>query len=239
MELVQRRTRESSIVLIGTFFPLLLVPQWFVRNGLLPEEDADSQIGIEVVIKELTKFSVSSISVEVTEDRVVFRSNDKAFDSLIRDLAVGVITLLPDSKITAVGLNVVEHLEFLDHKFWHYMGHALAPKEIWLDALGETKHVGLKVLTLQAAKPKGQIGSYNISFSWLNRPDWAQFSFNNHYSDGSDIQFDAEHKALAEKDYNPLDIVLRHWEQALDQNDHAISRLLDGLSRGYLNERSR
>lgn len=234
MELYQKCSREASVVLVGTFFPLLLTPQWFIRNNLLPAEDADSQIGVEVIVKEITKFRMSSISVDVQEERVVFRSESKEFDYLIRDLAVGLVTFLPEANVTALGMNVVEQVEFLDTDFWHFIGDKFAPKEIWLEALGGSPHVGLKGLSLQVAKPDGVLGLYNLSFGLSPGSSKASIGFNDHYSLGCVTPSrKGDGKPQNDDDFNPLDILLNSWESTLEYQGLIVERMLSKLAEDF------
>ena len=234
MELYEYRQTEGSIVLVGTFFPLLLIPQWFIRNKLLPEEDSGAQI--EVIVKELTKFTVASISIEVQEAKLVLKSAQQAFDYLIRDLALGIITLLPEANVTHVGLNVNVHIECKDHNFWHFIGDSLAPKQLWNDIVPDSPRVGLKNIQLQAKKSAGEIGNLNFGFSWLNRPDWAQLSLNNHFSNGIDV-IDAADKKLSEDKFDPLSIVEREWDSTLALHKRSRDHIFESLAKEYANVR--
>jgi len=239
MELLKRRGRESSIVLIGTFPPLILTPEWFIRNKLLPAEDADTQIALEVVVREVTRFRMSSVSVEITEERVVLRSDSREFDYLIRDLAVGIVTFLPETKVAALGLNVNEQIECFDIDFWHFIGDTFAPKELWKEALGISSHIGLKNIGFQVPKQDGS-GAYNIGYMWAQKPCWAQFNFNDHYSvDVENKQGSKVKKSVVDESLDPLSILMGFWEQTLEAQDTYIGRILERLCQDYRNVKSR
>lgn len=148
MALFTYQQYESSIVIVGSFYPLQFTPQWFILNGLLPAEDEQS-IAVEIIFKELTRFALPPISVEVTEDRLILRSSQKQYDYLIRDLAEGVCNLRPDITPTAIGLNVIQQIECLSNDFWHFIGDTLVPKTLWNKLIPDSPRIGLQNLQLQ------------------------------------------------------------------------------------------
>lgn len=220
MKLYERKRRESSIVLVGDFFPLLLTPAWFIRNKLLPNEDA-ANIETSISIKEITKFSLAAISVEVQESKLVLKSSEEHFDYLIKDLCEGVLSLLPEVKITAVGLNRVLDIECSTLEFWHFLGDSLVPKSLWNDAIPESPKVGLTSLQLQAGRQTPDEGLLNFNVSWLNAPKLLHFSMNNHFADDSDAELDASL------------ILNSFWNRASEDFERIFSGVIDRLAGDY------
>jgi hypothetical protein len=158
---------------------------------------------------------------------------------LIRDLAVGLVTFLPESKVTALGLNVVEQVQFFESDFWHFIGDTLAPKELWKEALGISSHIGLKSVNLQMPKVDDS-GVYNLNYAWLQKPCWSQFGFNDHYSASSESTINSKSAKLAvDEVFDPLSILMGFWEQSLEMQDAYVSKILDRLSQEYRNVKSR
>lgn len=227
MERFVRQHTEKSIVLVGTFFPLLFMPNWFVRNKLLPAEDADA-IAIEIMVNEYTKFSMAAISVEVQSDKLTLRSSEAAFDSIIKDLAVGVLTLMPETNITAFGLNVTLDVRFKELDFWHHVGDTLVPKVFWDEALSDSPRVGLRNLQLQVAKPAGREGVYNFGVSCLKMPLDTQFSLNNHFSFASGDSFNPK-----PDNSKAIKIIEESWEETLAAFEHVFGHVMNRVSEGF------
>lgn len=234
MELFTYRQYESSIVIVGSFYPLQFTPQWFVLNGLLPSEDEQS-ITVEIIYKELTRFTLPPISVEVTEDKLILRSSQKQYDYLIRDLAEGICNLRPDIAPTAMGLNVIQQIECLNHDFWHFMGDTLVPKGFWSELIPDSPRIGLQNLQLQANKPEEQLGYLNYSFSWSGLKNWVQLSLNNHFTNGDELREGPDRTAAKEK-FDPL-VILKDWELTLKSHRNVLEGLMDKMSKEFGNGR--
>ncbi|TBW01368.1 hypothetical protein E0E52_19715 [Azotobacter chroococcum] len=231
MEFYKYRRREASVVLIGTFFPLLLTPHWFVRNRLLPSEDVDQNIGIDVIVKEFARFSLSSITIEVQENRLSIKSFEESFDFLMLDLAKGILALLPESNVTAIGLNIYHDLECLDIDFAHFLGDMLVPKDIWSSAFPESPRFGLINLQVQAVSPGGD-SFYNFSVFPVHKPDLVRFSLNNHFEKKADSS------EVGSKGFEAVEVIESGWASTLSLYEHVSNYVLDAASEGFANERS-
>lgn len=219
---------EASIVLLGEFYPLLLTPRWFVKNELVPQEDLDASLAIDVIVKDVTKFSFANINIEVLEDRVVIRSDEPAYHYRVHDLALGIVNLLPDSKVRALGLNMVTEIECDSAESWHHIGDYLTPKDIWVDMYPETDRAGLKNLQIQLKKPNVNTTLFNFGVAWSQVPNRIQFSLNHHFgrvSGGAEEQGEA----LLSADV----IIAAHWDETLGFYENSIALFLDRMSREY------
>ncbi|HGM6313407.1 hypothetical protein [Pseudomonas juntendi] len=222
------REREASIVLVGDFDPLLLVPQWFINNKLLPEEDAVDNVAIEIVYKDLTRFTLPNITVEIQPSRVVLRSDRESLDFMIVDLAVGILTILNKVQITALGLNVFEDYEFEDNAVWNEVGDILAPKGVWSEILPETPKAGLQNLQIQIRKPIRERGVYNFNVSWLERHGWTRFQTNDHYEsgqkpvDGNGLPL----KGVSFEKFDPVKLISAGWDSRKEFHLRAVQTLI-------------
>lgn len=221
--------REASIVLVGDFDPLLLVPQWFITHKLLPQEDAADNLAIEIVYKDLTRFTLPNITIEVQPGRMVLRSDNESLDFMIVDLALGVLTILGGDQVTAVGLNLYEDYKFDDSRVWNGVGDMIAPKDIWSQIYPDSPKAGLAHLHMQVRKPLRDRGIYNFNVSWLERQGWTRFQTNDHYDlkqkpidvDGSVI------KGASFDKFDPVKIISSGWETRRDFHSKAVRTLID------------
>lgn len=225
-----RHKAEASIVLIGEFYPLLLTPQWFVRNGLVPQEDLDASLAIDVIVKEMTKFSFANISIEVQEERVVIRSDEPSFSYRVHDLALGIANFLPDSNIRALGLNVTSEIECESTDAWHHLGDFLTPKDIWVEMYPETERAGLKSLQIQLKKPDVNTTLYNFGVAWTQTQNRVQFSLNHHFGRAGGGVVESAESAL------PADVIIAaHWLDTIKFYESSIEIFLDRMSKEYSN----
>ncbi len=222
------REREASIVLVGDFDPLLLAPQWFITNKLLPPEDAVDNIAIEIVYKDLTRFTLPNIAIEVQPNRMILRSNKESLDFMIVDLAVGVLTILSKIEVTALGLNIFEDYEFDDGEVWNRVGDMLAPKDVWSEILPETPKAGLANLQMQVRKAITERGVYNFNVSWLERQGWTRFQTNDHY-DSAQRPIDADgaliKRATFDK-FDPVSLISAGWDARGAFHRRAVQTLI-------------
>lgn len=233
------REREASIVLVGGFDPLLLAPQWFINNKLLPQEDAIENISIEIVYKDLTRFTLPNISVEIQQGRMVLRSANESLDFMIVDLAVGVLSILDKVEVTAIGLNIHEDYEFDDVAVWNCVGDMLAPKDIWYEVSPESPKAGLANLQMQVRKPSQERGIFNFNVSWLERQGWTRFLTNDHYDLGQK-PLDANGailKGRALEKFDPVKLISKGWDARLAFHRRAVAALISRAEKEVANGR--
>lgn len=228
MEPYKVSQREFSIVLVGKFDPLTMTPHWFVKNRLIPQEDLDENLAIELVYKELTKFSIANISIEIQQGILVLRSDHASFDYRVHDLAFGILAILKDVECSALGINIYTDLLFESSDFWHKIGDLIAPKPIWKNAFPESPRIGMANVQMQLNKPEREFGVYNFTVSWLETPNAIRFSLNNHFDNKvrKFIAASPDRKQALVKDFDPLSIVSVHWEQSLKFHEQIVSSIL-------------
>jgi hypothetical protein len=240
MQVGNPQGREASIVLVGDFDPLLLVPQWFISNQLLPQEDAVENLAIEIIYKDLTRFTLPNISIEIQPGRMILRSDNESLDFMIVDLAVGVLTIQSKIEVTAVGLNLHEDYKFEDADVWNGVGDMLAPKDIWYEASPESPKAGLSNLQIQVSKKKGERGVYNFSVAWLERQGWTRFQTNDHY-DVNQKPLDDQGfaiKGFKFEKFDPVKVIAAGWEISRAFHHRTIRVLIDKAEKEVRHGRS-
>jgi len=170
--------RDFNIVLVGSFNPAIFHPEWLARNGLISSADLENA-QVEVVHPDLARFSVGWAKLEVVKERFVVRTHDPSFQGPMRDLAVGIFSILGHTPIKNLGVNAVIKVQAPDEATWHQVGDALAPKEIWSKSL--VGRVGLKRLSVKAERDDGLDGEVNVDVAALSDPVYGiALSINNH-----------------------------------------------------------
>src|SRR5437867_1304432 len=93
-----------SIVLRGNFNPSIFQPAWLASHSLLRRQEADAA-KINVIHPELTSFTAEWLILEVTKDRFGAATIHQAHAEPLRDLVLGVFTLLEHTPFTKMGMN--------------------------------------------------------------------------------------------------------------------------------------
>lgn len=150
---------DSSIVAVGAFNPAIFSPDWLARRGLIGQTDC---AGAKERKSLMNTHQVSIIEtdwfvLQVLENQFSLTSKGPVTPSL-RDLAVGILTLISQTPLIAIGLNFMGHYKFSNVAEYHKVGDTLAPKNIWeevfsnstLSHLGEgSQSIGLGNMTIK------------------------------------------------------------------------------------------
>jgi len=175
----------ATIVLLGSFNPKIFQPQWFVRQNLLPEAEAEAA-EIKIIVPQVCHFDTERFSVQVLEDRFTATSKPNTNSAPLRDLVQGAFFVLEHTPITAMGLNFHQHLAVASDEEWHKIGDKLAPKEGWKEVM--TGRPGMRALLIETLldEPKGVRFSVKVEPSGVVKPRGVYFETNEHYQGPTD-----------------------------------------------------
>lgn len=119
-----------SIVLLGTFNPLLFHPYWLRERNII--SDRDVNMDNAYMHPELTQFNVGKwMQVIVNPRKIEFKIKEEVKVPMLRDLVIQTLEQLPDVKITAIGINRGELDLITDPKLYYAIGAALCPLKNW------------------------------------------------------------------------------------------------------------
>ncbi len=174
-----------SCVLIGKFNPEMFSPAWLKYYKLVRESEADDA-KVNVIHPGLTQFVAANITFSIEENRFSISSVDQSKFEMVRDLALGILTLIETTPITQMGINTDCHFKMKNEAAWHAFGNKVAPKELWNRLL---ERAGLKNIVIQGLNP------YSVSGGEINlkvessktRPDSIFVQFNNHFLFPSEV----------------------------------------------------
>ena len=148
----------AQVVVLGHFNPAIFSPGWLVANGLigrLEGNDARPQ----AIVPQLSIFEVGWLRCEVTPDRMSIATQDPQEFERVRDVAAGVLGVLPHVPVSAVGINRYFHVALPDQRAWHKVGDALAPKGPWESVLALP---GMQDVTVRGVRPDNYAGAIQV-----------------------------------------------------------------------------
>lgn len=142
----------SVIVALGQFNPRGYTPDWMEAHNLIGKDDAqlirEGGGGTDLIISsKASKIETTWFSLEVAEDRMNILSKD-VLSPTMKDLAVGIFQLLPESPVTGLGMNFYGHYKISTSDERHKIGDTFAPKELWNEIFPDID-VGLTDLSIQ------------------------------------------------------------------------------------------
>jgi len=219
----------SSIVVVGAFNPAIFSPDWLERNGLIGESDAaEAREGVRgrplLVSKQATTFETEWFALQVLANQFSITSK-KVLTPAFKDLAVGILQLVPHTPVIAAGLNFAAHFKLSSETEYHRVGDTLAPKDIW-DALYPNDRSGLENLTIRVQsgsrkKPVETKDERRISVQPSNRlrPFGAHLSYNDHH----DVSGETADLTPAEQ---VVYIIETQWENAWNDANRVFDVVL-------------
>src|SRR4051794_20894265 len=126
----------ASVVLVGKFNPSIFQPAWLAANKLIREGEAEAA-NIEVIHREVCVFTTDWLNLQVTQTRFAATAVDAVHQGELRDLVLGMFTLLEHTPFDKMGMNRDMHFKMDSREKWHAFGDLLAPKECWTPIMGQ------------------------------------------------------------------------------------------------------
>lgn len=205
-----RRNEGTSIVLLGAFNPAIFQPRWLEIHNLVRPEEAGSAKSV-MINNEVANLEFSWFTLQVLQDRFILLTNSPAHFNPLRDLAIGIFTLLPHTPVHAVGFNKFFDYEMPSEDTWHSLGHSLAPKETWNAILDAP---GLRTVTIEGRRK-------NVEDSGIVKIKVESFS-SEVIRFGVHIEVNEEFRVPVAKPENAawaVDHIRNHWESILQFAD--------------------
>ncbi len=144
----QIQERRLSLVLLGNLNPLIFQPGWFVLQKLLGDKEGELA-KVEIIHPEITVFNLDWLRLEVSRDRLVATTRDERYHEILRDLIIGIFTILSHTPLRKMGINSDFEYIITDEPTWHGIGNKLAPKDIWNKVMDTP---GLRSLTIESKR---------------------------------------------------------------------------------------
>jgi hypothetical protein len=149
-----------TIVVLGRFTPSVFSPAWMRLNNLLGQQESE-EAAIGFIIPPAANFSTDWLTVNVNEQSLSLSSGVTQDYSRLRDTAIGILTILNQTPINALGLNLECHWQPGSQESWHQFGDDIAPKQFWIE-LGLFLP-GLQDLTIRGVRQDSWGGNLNVT----------------------------------------------------------------------------
>jgi hypothetical protein len=167
MPIIPPATDKLDVVLLGTFNPKIFNPDWFLRQGIVNEEEYNAS-ELEVTAPDIAQCKFAGLALEVLQERFVLGTTDLSRSGLLQDTLLAILSLLPHTPIIGCGINVRHYYDLGDESYWHKIGHTLAPKDLIWNQLLEKP--GLQNLTVKSVRDGEFPGEINLTVGPRSRP---------------------------------------------------------------------
>ena len=148
------------MVLLGCFNPAIFHPEWFLRQGLIGDQDA-KDAKIAAVSSQVADVRLCGLRLLCISGRLSLGTSNVSQAARLQDMLMQMFTLLPHTPITACGINSEAQYRVGSTAYWHKIGHTLAPKElVWNELVDQA---GMRSLTIKAPREEEFPGEVNIT----------------------------------------------------------------------------
>ena len=215
-----QQIRTLAIIIIGQFNPAIIQPFWLAKKGLIKEPEAENAV-IEIVHPQLTRLDINWVSIEVSNDRFSLKSSDETMFEAVKDLMEGIFTCLPETPVTAFGINHIIHYLIANNDQYKEFGNRLAPFNNWDGILENPRMLQLQIIEQKRKdKLKGHFVVNIQPSDQLNGRNGIVISFNDHVT--LEEREEGTNKDLLEKT-NQI------WTPSFNRVDETVDKLWQNL----------
>jgi len=206
-----------SLVFVGAMNPTIMQPAWLAAHDLIRGEEAEAA-EIRIIHPDVVSYSLEWVDVEVMRERFqVKTSTTSDAAGPVRDLALGIFTILKHTPIRQVGINSEAHYKVQTVDRWNEIGHSLAPDAHWKELLDRP---GVRTLLMEGARTDDHVGWVRVTVEpSLRVQPGIYIAINDHY----DLSGEQGSVTTAE----PALLVVRdNWDRSLELGERAAELVL-------------
>ena len=208
---------SASIVLVGSFNPAILHPQWFAKHGLIPKGEAEAA-QVAVVSPDLTAVQFTWFTLRVMNERFTATTADPSQYRALEECVSGTFTLLEFTPIVAMGLNSERHVRVPTEDIWTPLEDKLAPREVWSNVLPGSRDgaSALQTLSVEGNRPESPAKRLSVTIEPSHRSQRGLFLRTNEH-----FGFDDDGDARV-----PMQKLRENWNGALAYADRVTDNIL-------------
>lgn len=204
-----------SVVLLGSFNPMIFHPFWLLQKKLISEDDVTKE---KIFVNEnISSFHVGDwLDMTTTTKRCEFKIKKAERVVMMRDLIVGTLNSLSEMPIFAVGINRGGVYNLLDEKSYYKFGEKLAPLHMWEPSFHDPRLRNIAIEEVGSEKFKDKRRTILIKPAEVdNLPFCVDLNINNHY----DLENVGQTVAK----------VLKVLNSNMDEDYEAFQNIIDGI----------
>jgi hypothetical protein len=208
-------SRLDTIVLLGSFNPLILDPHWLLKHGVITEYDLEhaQETGKWIATRDIAAMEFRTFSLQADHDRVQVTMTQEAETPLaLADVVVNVFGLLEHTPVRAVGLNHTSH-RAADEARANEIFNRLAPADA---VSGLLPDIRVESLTWVASRPDDYAGLLRFTVEPSLQLAGLFFNLNDHF----DLGDGGTGRSAAE-------LVGNEWQESLRRADELFGKVLE------------
>lgn len=208
-----------AIVLTGEFNPAIFHPAWLAQNELVAVEEAETAEDL-ICSNDVSTFVLDDAHFQVERHRFGLTTKDESKAPWIRDLAVGVFTLLEHTPLLALGLNLDIRYSLGSEESWHAVGDKLAPKPCWEGIIEDPGMLSVAVRGNRAGSAADRV---DVRVQPVASPAYGVFvGINQHY----DLKTESR-ESVFDRNQVAINILNNEWKPFLSYAGTASVQLLE------------
>jgi hypothetical protein len=209
-----------AIVFLGSFNPPIFHPLWFAGNNMVAREVADNATDV-TISKRVATFIIDNIRVQVDSNRFSLGTEDDARSMVLRDWALGTISILEQTPIISMGFNLDSTYTMDNEDNWHALGNYLAPKDFWKEVVDKP---GMRHLVIEGTRPNCSAEMVRLQVQSLSSPR-VIVRCNQHY------QLDKNEKPPSDRIEMAKTVITRDWIPFLDYAKETEDKIVRSATR--------
>jgi hypothetical protein len=172
-----RTFERAHVVVLGAWNPAIFVPRWFADMELIPDDEAEAA-QVSLVHPEIAQWDLPWLHAQVSREQLALSTPQERFMDPLRDLAVGILDLVPHTPTRMLGINNDFVLRYVDRQSFDELGWALADADRWPGL----ERPGMAALTMQGVRTDGRDGYLRVQVTaTLDESYRVLVNVNDHY----------------------------------------------------------
>ena len=135
---------QIAIVVLGSFNPTIVQPLWLSAKKLI-RDDEGGNAKISVIHGEVSQFALEWVDFSITHDRFEVSCSAASFFEPLKDLVLGIFTILKETPVTAFGINHIVHFDLGNLKNYTDFGTKLVPLSVWDSVFEEPRLANIEI----------------------------------------------------------------------------------------------